>query len=255
MGLCHSRDLSAVSGNLMSSQARRELLFRDIDVIIDGGANCGQYGLWARQCGFRGRIISFEAASEAFGELSDTAKRDGNWECHNVALGPEDGEILLHLSRSSLGSSVFRPTDYHMRTWPDDIETGAERVPMRSLGSMWHELGCVGRRIYLKLDVEGFELSVLKGVGPSLDCIAMLELELPMVSMYCDAPTFQEILGFLVGRGFSIVALEQNHRGDESTGQMLMVDGIFRSSIGPQSATADHQARSMTIERQKESDR
>jgi FkbM family methyltransferase len=214
----------------MTPQVRRSILFRDIDVLIDVGANCGQYAMWARQCGFRGKIISFEPASETFRVLSEAALPDGNWECHNVALGPEDGEILLHLTRSSLGSSVFRPTDYHFRVWPDDIEAGTEHVPMRSLSSLWHELGCDGRRVYLKTDVEGFELSVLEGAGSVLDRIALIELELPLVSMYCDAPVFEDMLSFLVGRGFSIVALEQNHSGDKATGQMLMIDGIFRSS-------------------------
>lgn len=214
----------------MSAQARRVILFRDIDVLIDGGANCGQYAKWARRCGFRGRIISFEAASATFGLLAEAALSDDSWECHNLALGPEDGEILLRLSRSSLGSSVFQPTDYHFRAWPDDTEAGTERVTMRSLTSLWHELGCDGHRVYLKLDVEGFELSVLDGAAPILEQIALLEVELPLVGVYRNAPTFEDMLSFLIGRGFSIIALEQNHSCDEETGQMLMIDGIFRSS-------------------------
>lgn len=225
-----ARDLPPVSANLMSAQARRRILFRDIDVLIDGGANCGQYAKWARQCGFAGRIISFEAASATFRVLAEAARSDDGWECHQVALGPEDGEALLHLSRSSLGSSVFQPTDHHFRAWPDDLETGTEPVPMRSLSSLWNELGCDGRRVYLKLDVEGFELPVLEGAGSVLDRIALLDVELPLVDMYRDAPKFGDMLNFLLGRGFSIVALEQNHSGDEETGQMLMVDGVFRSS-------------------------
>lgn len=38
---------------------------------------------------------------------------------------------------------------------------------------------------------------------------------------------FEDVLTFLAGRGFSIVALEQNG-GDDESGQMLMIDGIFR---------------------------
>lgn len=231
MGPRDSRKLAPVSENLMSAQTRRSILFRDIDVLIDGGANCGQYALWARQCGFHERIISFEAAPSTFELLSEAASSDGSWECRNVALGPEDGEIMLHLSSSSLGSSVFQPTDYHLRAWPDDVEAGMERVRMRSLTSLWHELDCDGRRIYLKLDVEGFELPVLEGAGSVLDHVALLEVELPLVGMYQNAPTFKDILDFLMGRGFSIVALEQNHGGDKETGQMLMIDGIFRSSV------------------------
>ncbi|MET7286383.1 FkbM family methyltransferase [Streptomyces sp. NPDC005573] len=218
----------------MTSQERRRILLRDIDVVIDGGANGGQFGKWMRQCGFDGEIISFEPASGTFDVLREVARSDDDWHCHNVALGPEDGQVLLHLTRTSLGSSVFRRTDLHSRMWPADVEAGTELVPMRSLGSLWNELGLDGRRVYLKLDVEGAELSVLKGAGPFLDRVALLELELPLADLHHEAPTLDDMLNFLTARGFSVVALEQNHSGDDATGQMLMIDGIFRSSIaGP----------------------
>ncbi|MFE3579866.1 FkbM family methyltransferase [Streptomyces vinaceus] len=214
----------------MTSQERRRLLLRDIDVVIDGGANGGQYAKWMRECGFRGEIISFEPASATFDVLSEAARSDAHWHCHHVALGAEDGQGRLHLTRTSLGSSVFRRTDLPARVWPDDVDAGTELVPMRSLRSLWDELGCDGQRVYLKLDVEGAELSVLNGAGPVLDRIALLELELPLAPLHHEAPTFNDMLNFLTDHGFSVVALEQNHSGDDTTGQMLMIDGIFRSA-------------------------
>ncbi|GAB3501172.1 FkbM family methyltransferase [Amycolatopsis cihanbeyliensis] len=214
----------------MTPQERRRVLLQDIDIVIDGGANSGQYAKWIRECGFHGTIISFEPASETFALLSDVARRDDDWHCRQEALGPEDGYVALNLTRTSLGSSVFRRTSLHFHMWPDDVNAGTEQVFARSLRSLWEELGCEGSRVFLKLDVEGAELSVLKGAGPVLDRIALLELELPLVAIHHEAPTLTEMLNFLTERGFSPVALEQNHSGDETTGQMLLVDGIFRSS-------------------------
>lgn len=218
----------------MTAKERRRILLRDIDIVIDGGANCGQYAKWMRECGFRGTIISFEPASETFSVLSEAAQGDDNWYCRQEGLGSEDGQVSLNLTQTSLGSSIFRRTCLHLQMWPMDVDAGAEDVPVRSLRSLWEELGCEGKRVFLKLDVEGAELSVLEGAGPVLGRVALLELELPLVALHHNVPTLAEILSFLEDQRFSTVALEQNHRGDEVTGQMLMIDGIFRPSVtGP----------------------
>lgn len=224
------RNFSAHSTNLMTPTERRRLLLCDIDVLIDGGANSGQYARWIRECGFDGQIISFEPASATFALLAEAAAADDSWHCRREALGLEDGQVRLNLTRTSLGSSVLRRTSLHSQMWPGDHYAGNEMVPIRSLHSVWDELGCEGRSVYLKLDVEGAELTALEGAGPVLNQIALLELELPLVPMYHGAPTLEEMLGFLSSHGFTPVALEQIHSGDEVTGQMLMVDGIFRSS-------------------------
>lgn len=223
------RDLPGHSTNLMSPQQRRRLLLRDVDVLLDGGANSGQYASWIRECGYGGRIISFEPASATFALLAEVVATDDSWHCRREALGAEDGQAQLHLTRTSLGSSVLRRTSLHAQMWPGDYDAGTETVPVRSLCSVWDELDCDGRCVYLKLDVEGAELAVLEGAAPVLDRITLLELELPLVPMHHGAATLEQMLGFLSSHGFAPLALEQNHRGDDSTGQMLMLDGIFRS--------------------------
>ncbi|MEU0990676.1 FkbM family methyltransferase [Streptomyces sp. NPDC005953] len=226
-----SGEFPPFSENMMTPKVRRSLLFREVDVLIDGGANHGQYGLWARECGFRGRIISFEPSSQAFTRLTEAARSDDKWDCHHLALGWRDGEVDLHLSHTSLGTSVFRPTAEHFRAWPEDVETGTERAPMRSLSSLHDQLNLADQRVYLKLDVEGAELSALRGAGTLLDQVSLIELEISLVRLYQGAPIFEEVVSYLAERGFSAVALEQNGGDEESSGQMLMIDGIFRSSM------------------------
>jgi hypothetical protein len=52
----------------------------NIDLIIDIGANEGQYGKDLRANGFTGKIISFEPLNDAFAKLKQAAKNDTLWE-------------------------------------------------------------------------------------------------------------------------------------------------------------------------------
>ncbi len=70
------------SNRSMTPAARRRLLLREIAVVLDVGANEGQYGSWVRSVlSFPGRIISFEPSNRTFNTLACAASGDTKWEC------------------------------------------------------------------------------------------------------------------------------------------------------------------------------
>ncbi len=52
------------------------LVSRDVDLVFDEGANIGQFALGLRDCGYRGKILSFEPVKSAFCVCQDKAKSD-----------------------------------------------------------------------------------------------------------------------------------------------------------------------------------
>src|SRR5262249_3969903 len=69
-----------------------------INMVLDVGANTGQYGTLLRQLGFRGRIVSFEPLSDAFAALQRTAANDPFWSCHNIGLSDVDATASINVS-------------------------------------------------------------------------------------------------------------------------------------------------------------
>jgi FkbM family methyltransferase len=220
----------------LTPAARRAALLREIDLLLDVGANKGQYARWIRSVGFTGRIVSFEPIAAQFHELQDAARSGSEWDCYRLALGPTNGDLDLHVSRDTISTSAFEPTSEHLALYPEAAQIGVERVPMRTLSSLWESLGCHGKRVYLKIDAEGFELKVLDGAAGALDGIQIIELEICLMPHYRAAPLLPDVLDYMRSRRFSVVAIEPNLGDDYETGQTLAVEGIFRADRDPHAA-------------------
>jgi hypothetical protein len=74
---------------------------RKIDVVLDVGANAGQFGQKLRDFGYRGAIVSYEPVLSAFEDLERIAEADNKWTAHNFAIGAESGELKIHISANS----------------------------------------------------------------------------------------------------------------------------------------------------------
>ena len=83
------------------------LAARQVDVVLDVGANRGQFGQWLRDHGYRDAIVSFEPIGSVFSDLNAAAERDGNWQAHRLAIGSAAGRALLNVSRTTEYSSIL----------------------------------------------------------------------------------------------------------------------------------------------------
>ena len=67
--------------------------------------------------------------------------------------------------------------------------------------------------IYLKLDTQGHDLEALKGAGQVLAQVAALQTEATVVPIYEGAPTYQEMIAYLLERGFAMSGIFPNNSG------------------------------------------
>lgn len=195
----------------------RQLLPRlGIDCVLDAGAHTGEYGRFLRHVvGYRGRIVSFEPQLASFEALQATSAGDPKWSAHRLALGDRDGEEELRITRGTVFSSFLSPSDYAHERFGEGVEVDhTETVPVRKLDGVLEET-CelagledeASGGIFLKIDVQGTERSVLRGARGCLPRLAALQIETALRPTYDGAPTLWQLLPELEQHCFRLTGL------------------------------------------------
>lgn len=197
-----------------------------IGVVLDVGANRGQYAIELRRGGYRGRIISFEPLSNAFRSLQVRASGDPLWTIHNIALSESDSTAQLNVAGNSLSSSLLEMLPAHMEAAPESRYVATERVTTRRLDGLLDELCEPGVPIFLKIDTQGAEQKVLAGAGVALERIDTLQIEMSLVPLYSGQMLLLQMIAMLEKKGYELVGLEPGF-SDPRTGRLLQADGIF----------------------------
>jgi FkbM family methyltransferase len=211
-----------------SDKIRRLKLIKHfkINTIFDVGANVGKYALEMRELGFTGKIVSFEPLSNAFEKLRIVSQKDRNWEAINVALGNKNELNTINIAGNLDSSSLLDMLPSHLKSAPETKYIGKETIKVVTLDSIFNEYYKEDSKIYMKIDTQGFEKNVLEGAKNSLGKIIGLQLEMSIIPLYENSPTYLDIIDYLYGLGYKLFSLE-NGFSDPKTGQLLQVDGIF----------------------------
>lgn len=195
-----------------------------ISLILDVGANVGQYGLKVRRLGYEGRIVSFEPVSAPFAQLAKNAENDPLWEVANYGLGDTDGEAMINVSQNSEFSSILNNLQITKDYFAESAQYVAqEQVVIKKLDSIFENYCQADDKVLLKIDTQGYEKNVLAGAEASLKHIAGLQVELSFIQLYEGELLIKEMLDYLDKKGFTIVWLEPISQ----TGKLLQGDGIF----------------------------
>jgi FkbM family methyltransferase len=211
--------------------ARRAMLLKNyrIDLVLDVGANSGQYGKELRELGYKGRIVSFEPLQSAVTELRRAAAQDGNWRVRSHACGAQNGENTIQVSANSQSSSFLPMQPKHLQVFPDSRYVRREVVEVRRLDTIFDEVAAPDTKIWLKIDVQGFEAEVVEGAAAVLDRIAAIQAEISLQALYEGEIPYTDFLSLMASKGFVLVALE-SYLSDPQTSELLQVECIFRGT-------------------------
>jgi FkbM family methyltransferase len=213
-------------GTSFSRRRHQLMVDHSVEIALDVGASEGLYASELRANGYRGRIVSFEPLPLAVRQLRTRANQDSTWDVIPKALGSSPHDAPLHVSGRHTSSSLLRMTHLHIEASPDSSSVGDEGVRVDRLDDLREELGLKSQPIFLKLDVQGYELEVVRGAPVTLDQVALLEIELSFAELYEGQPLFAECLAVLRSNGLTLVDLE-SVLYHSATGELLQVNELF----------------------------
>ncbi len=182
-----------------------------VDCVLDVGAHYGEFAQRIRDSGYDGRIISFEPIASNFERLEQNASADSRWSVHNIALGRTDEHASMNVMQNTVFSSLRSPLSVGVEEFGDygNIVDRQETIEVRSLDGIFAALttGIAARRVFLKMDTQGWDLDVVAGAATSLESVVALQSEMSIRPLYDDMPDYRTALSIYEQLGFAISSL------------------------------------------------
>lgn len=204
----------------------RFLKHHEVDLLVDVGANHGQFGREMRDRGYKGRMLSFEPVSSVFAELERESAGDPLWETRHSAIGAEPGTAEINVSEFTVFSSIKSINQEGLEFCDRARPVRTETVEVRRLDDVLSDHPA--QRIFLKIDTQGFEREVLLGADAVLSRCVGVQLELPAQHIYDSLWSMHEAIGFMDDRQFVPAQFEMVNAMKDDPTSGLEFDCVFR---------------------------
>jgi FkbM family methyltransferase len=182
-----------------------ELLHRSVPkVIYDIGANVGTWTLLAKAVFPEAEVHCFEPLESHWNRFAVLTRGLSRVHLHKVALGAENRMRVINITNFSDASSLLKPIE--SCEFQPDIEIASQNEVLIMKLDDYMAQHCLPQPDLMKLDVQGYELEVLRG-GPK--CLANTEAlisEVSFVEYYKEQCSFAELVSFCAMDGFSVTA-------------------------------------------------
>ena len=198
---------------------------RNISAIIDIGANVGEFCQAIDTILPGVRIFAFEPIKTCYDELIKNCKKL-NIVTYNLGLGEGNYEAVMNVSAHAPSSSLLEMADLHKKVYPFTDSHQTETIKVKRLDDIAAEMDLMGKNIFIKLDVQGFEDRVIAGGRNTFSAASVVQIEVSYQTLYKGQALFDEIYFILRDLGFRFAGnIGQVH--DPRNGDILFSDSLF----------------------------
>ncbi len=213
-------------GTTAGTEHRKLLECLDCKHIVDIGANKGQFALVARRCFPRARIDTFEPLAEPADRFTKIFADDINTKLHRCAIGAKQATMTIHISERDDSSSLLPIGPIQSELFP---HTGEREVRETQVFPLHEAIDAasLSSPALLKIDVQGFELEVLKGCNAMLNRFSYVYVECSFVELYIGQAMAHEVIDYLHDHEFTLAGA-YNMIYDKQ-GIAIQADFLFRN--------------------------
>jgi FkbM family methyltransferase len=172
-------------------------------VVIDVGCRDGDAAGW-KTFGSGVHVIGFEPDVEECERLQESYDGPAKRTFVPLALGGKSDEATLHVTRFPQSSSLFEPSTEAIERHPAltaHEEIGRRTVDLTTLDE-WMAAADAPAPDFMKLDIQGAELDVLRSSPRALESIRALEVEVSFKPLYRGQPLFADVNTYMAEQGF-----------------------------------------------------
>lgn len=158
-------------------------------------------------------VLWFEAVPSLVARASERLALFPRQKVYGGLLWSEPDQVkILNLSSNDLGSSSVFDFHLHSASYPEVKMNESLTLKTTTLNIVIPEYSAISEDIsFLVLDVQGAELEVLKGSTNILRDLDAIMVEVSIRELYKGAPVYLEVIEWLTGQGFTLIADDINH--------------------------------------------
>lgn len=196
-----------------------------LKTIIDAGANSGQFSKAASYFFPEAKLDSFEPLPDMYPIIEKKFRNNPNITTHNVALGNENGTIKFNKNKYGHISSIMEISEENIHYPKQQNDLDQINVGIKRLDDIFPPQ-TIQRPALLKLDVQGYEMEVLKGGDETMKQIDYIVIEANMEQLYKGQASFTEMNKFLNGNGFELEAMLDFSLGSKN--KYIEIDLLYK---------------------------
>jgi FkbM family methyltransferase len=191
--------------------------------LVDVGANEGDFIRGAMLLAKPTAVVAFEPLPACQQNLGALLSSISGGRLVRAAVGSAPGEVGLNCTGNTKMSSVLRPQPGIEGSYPDGDYAVMQKlkVPVVRLDDVLAPDMRIG---LLKIDVQGYEMEVLRGAPRTLQQAKALLVEVNYAPHYEGAVSFDDVHTFLRSAGFQLHGISAPY-GDES--RPLWADAMY----------------------------